>query len=145
MRSSAATPAPFSWTRTRDGVVVLRFHPDWPVEGDAERMLPSGRIVGDIPVLFDLREARDDEAAHTLARFVAAIPSFTRRVPQRRAYVARRGQQRIMARMLQFDAEPLRFEAAVFTEWDDALDWLRGARWPSESGSAGVPEVATIQ
>ena len=141
MERAANGPDPFSWTRTRDGVIVLRFHPDWPVDGNPESLLRGGLLEDELPVLFDLREAKGDESRRTVARFLAALPSYARRAPQRRAYLVRRAQQREIARLLQFAARPLHFEASCFPLWDDALDWLRGVR--AENG--GVPEGETIE
>lgn len=129
MHSHTASHFQLAWTRTADGVVVLRYLEDWVSERDlSDLLLPAsarGAPPRAVPLLMDLRALPGAVPAPVLQRFVGGLPDLVRRLPQRRAYLVRDDAQEGLARMIQARTEPLQFEAACFTGWDEALDWLR--------------------
>lgn len=129
MDAPTATNFQLAWSRTPDGVVVLRYLEDWVSGCDlSDLLLPAwarGAPPRAVPLLLDLRALPEGPPAPVLQRFVGGLPDLVRRLPQRRAYLVRDDAQEGLARMIQSRAEPLQFEAACFTGWDEALDWLR--------------------
>jgi hypothetical protein len=119
------------WTRTADGVVVLRYHEDWAIAGDPTELLWSGAaaepVQGPLTLLLDLRNVPCHVSMRALGDFMRGLPELMHRLPQRRAYLVGDTAQVGLARMIQSRAEPLHFETECFVEWDAAMDWLQQA------------------
>lgn len=132
METSFAPPYRLAWSRTPEGVVVLRYYEGAAEDRDQRQAVPSwvggGSREPDAPILrlmLDLRAVPGDAPGNAMLRFVQGLPDFVRRLPQRRAYLYADEAQRGMAGMIQAHSEPLQFEAGYFTSWNEALDWVR--------------------
>lgn len=132
METSFAPPYRLAWSRTPEGVVVLRYYEGGAGDRDQRDIVPSwvggGSREPDAPtvrLLLDLRAVPADAPGSAMLRFVQGLPDFVRRLPQRRAYLVADEAQRGLAGLIQAHSSPLQFEAAHFTSWHEALDWLR--------------------
>jgi hypothetical protein len=132
MDTLTTTPYRLMSSRTPDGVIVLRYHEEWPSEHDhAEFLAPWAGAPPHEPgsdtlrLLVDLRGVADRTSGTALLRFVRGMPDLVRRLPQRRAYLVSDPAQQGLAKLIQVHAGPHRIEAGYFTTWNGALDWLR--------------------